>query len=163
MTASSFVRTLFAVAAVLTLAPTARSQSPAWRYDYNAARKEATDKNRPLVIDFVTEHCFWCKKMDAGTFREPAVAALINDRFVPLKIDAEREAILAAKLQIQSYPTVIIASNDGRILTIIEGYVEGPKLIEQLHKALGPKTGAAPDWMARDYQDAEKAIGAGDN
>ena len=125
MTPTSAVRplSLFTLALVqlALLGPAARGQSPAWRYDYNAARREATEKNRPIVIDFVTENCFWCKKLDAGTFREPTIIALMNDRFVPLKIDVDRDPTLAAKLQIRSYPTLIIAANatgppdDGRM------------------------------------------------
>ena len=129
--------------------------------DYNAARKEATDKNRPLLIDFGTENCLWCKKLDASTFRDPTVAELLNSRFVPIRIDAEQNVQLTQSLKIQSFPTLIIAATDGKILTIIEGYIEAPKLLDQLQKALA--TPVAPDWMARDYLDAGKAIGLGDN
>jgi thioredoxin-like negative regulator of GroEL len=164
MTASILVRSSFlSIAAMLVLASASRSQSPEWRTDYAAARTEATAKNKPLIIDFVTENCFWCKKLDSTTFRDPAIVALMNEQFIPLKIDANGDPAMASKLQIQSYPTVIIAAQDGRILTIIEGYVESPKFLEQLQKAVPQKPAPSGDWMARDFQDAEKAIGSGDN
>src|SRR5438552_3978122 len=61
--------------------------TPAWRTDYNAARREATEKKRPLLLDFVTENCFWCKKLDSTTFRDPAIVALLNEQFIPIRID----------------------------------------------------------------------------
>src|SRR5262249_22755360 len=79
-----------------------------WRTDYNGARKEAEEKHRPLLIDFGTQNCFWCKRLDASTFRDPTVCGPLNEKFVPLKIDAEREAQLAQALSIQSYPTVVL-------------------------------------------------------
>src|SRR5262245_30550588 len=81
------------------------AQEVKWRHDYNAARREAVEKNVPLVIDFGTENCFWCKRLDASTFRDTAVVGVMNEKFVPLKIDAEKDAPLAQALQIQSYPT----------------------------------------------------------
>ncbi len=142
-------------------ASTALGQLTPWRRDYNAARKEATEKNRPLLIEFGTENCVWCKKLDASTLSDPTIASLLRSRFIPLKIDAEQNAQMTQALNIQSFPTLIIAANDGRIITIIEGYVEAPKLLEQLQKVLGPS--AALDWMARDYQEASKALALGDN
>src|ERR1700719_2757639 len=127
-------------------ASSALGQNTPWRLDYNAARKEATEKNRPLLIEFGTENCVWCKKLDASTLSDPAIVSLLRSRFVPLKIDAEQNAQMTQALKIQSFPTLIIAANDGRIITFIEGYIEAPKLLEQLQKVLAPIS--APDWMA---------------
>src|SRR5262245_3665361 len=85
------------VMSALVLAACARSapaQELSWRHDYNAARTEAAETGRPIMIDFGTESCFWCKKLDLTTFRDPAVASLLNEQFVALKVDAEREVLL---------------------------------------------------------------------
>jgi thioredoxin-related protein/outer membrane protein assembly factor BamD (BamD/ComL family) len=136
------------------------AQEVQWRQDYNAARKEADDKSRPLILDFGTKNCFWCKKLDASTFHEPAVAALLNDRFIPVKIDAEVESALATSLHITSYPTLVMASPDGKILGTIVGFKEAPEFTEALQRVLA--TLADPTWMTRDYQEASKAIAATD-
>lgn len=141
------------------LLSTARAEEIPWRTDYNAARKEASDKNRPLIIDFGHENCLWCKKLDSTTFQDPAVAKLVSERFVALRVDVMQTPVLAEKLHIQSYPTLVFASADGHILGIKEGYLEAPELVERLQKVLAP---AAPDWMARDYQEAQRAIDKSD-
>ena len=50
------------------------------------AREEALENNKPLLIDVGTDNCHWCKQLDATTFRDPAIAALVNERYVPLKV-----------------------------------------------------------------------------
>ena len=131
-----------------------------WRHDYNAARKEAEQKNRPLVIDFFTDNCFYCKRLDASTFIDPAVVRLMNERFIPLKIDAEREDTLAKSLHIANYPTIVLAAPEGKILDTIVGYREAPQLMESLNRVLAGL--GDPEWMVRDYREATKAIAASD-
>lgn len=143
-----------------------------WRNDYNTARKEAEEKRRPLLLDFGTQNCFWCKRLDASTFRDPAVAGALNDKFVPLKIDAEREAQLAQALNIQSYPTIVLATPDGKILDTVVGFKEAAEFRGILDRALarvptaGPPIVKAapedPEWMGHDYQEAAKAVARSD-
>ena len=75
-----------------------------WRYDYNAARKEAAEKHRPLLLDFGTEHCFWCAKLDTTTFKDAEIARLVNEQFVPLKVEAEKNPLLTQTLQNPELP-----------------------------------------------------------
>jgi thioredoxin-like negative regulator of GroEL len=148
---------LFVSALVLAAcARTAPAQSVQWRADYNAARKEATEKGRPILIDFGTENCMWCKKLDVSTFRDPAVVRQLNDNFVSLKMDADREPTLAQTLRISQYPTLVLAGPDGKIIGVLEGYQDAPQLTEQLQKISAYY--GTPDWMTRDYQEASRAI-----
>ncbi|HJT78615.1 MAG TPA: DUF255 domain-containing protein [Gemmataceae bacterium] len=140
--------------------PTARAQEVQWRQDYPSARKEAVEKNRPLLIDFGTEHCFWCKKLDALVFHEPAIARVLNERFIPLHIDAEREPRLASDLHVESYPTVVLASAEGKILDVQVGFLDAAPFQEKLQRVLNAV--ASPEWMARDYDAAAKAIASSD-
>lgn len=138
----------------------AEAQEVTWRQDYNAARREAQEKNRPLILDFSTQNCFWCAKLDTTTFRDPIVAKLINDRFVPLKVSAEQNPQLTEVLRIQSFPTLVLAAPDGKILGTLEGYLEAAKLHGHLQTAL--EAVSNPEWMSRDYQEAARAVAASD-
>jgi tetratricopeptide (TPR) repeat protein len=131
-----------------------------WRTDYNKARQEAVEKNRPLLIDFGTVDCVWCKKLDSTTLRDPAVVGVLNDRFIPLRIDASKDVPLAEALRIQSFPTCVIAAADGKILATVEGFREAIRFNELLQRVLASLSN--PEWMNRDYQEAVKAIAASD-
>jgi hypothetical protein len=131
-----------------------------WRGEYNAARKEAQEKNLPLIIDFGTASCFWCRKLDDTTFRDPRIVALMNDRFVPLKIDAEKEVHLANILRIESYPTIVLATSDGKIVTYLKGYQDAENFHEVLQRMSGNLQ--APEWMQRDLQSAGQKMQQGE-
>jgi thioredoxin-like negative regulator of GroEL len=137
------------------------AQEVKWRYDYNAARKEAQEKGLPLVLDFGTETCFWCKRLDDTTFRDPAILATLNGQFIPLKIDASRNPALTETLRIQSYPTLILAASDGKILQTLEGYQDPAQFHGKLHEVLTSLNN--PDWMTRDYEEARRAVAASDS
>jgi thioredoxin-related protein len=124
------------VFATAVTASKSQAQEVHWRTDYAAARKEATDSGRPLLFDFGTEQCVWCRKLDMTTFRDPAVARLITDKFVPVKIDAREEAWLTEALRVRSFPTLFLAAPDGIILATREGYVDAAGMTRLLEEAL---------------------------
>jgi thioredoxin-related protein len=146
--------------AMVVCAGSAVAEEVNWRTDYAQARKESEEKNRPLLLDFGTEACFWCKRLDATTFKDPAVVEMLNQRLIPIKIDANKESQLAQSLQISSYPTVIIGAPDGKILGTVIGYKEPAEFASILQRFLA--TSVTPDWMTRDQQEAAKAISSSD-
>lgn len=131
-----------------------------WRTDYNAARKEATEKGLPLLVVVGTDDCFYCRKLDATTFKDAAVGGLLANGFVPLKIDANREPALARALKVTVYPSIVFAGSDGKIHGFVEGYLDADRMAEQLRRVT--TTAGTADWAARDYNEASKAIAAGD-
>ncbi|MBX9626655.1 MAG: thioredoxin family protein [Gemmataceae bacterium] len=154
-------RVLLLVIAAGLVAPSARAaEPPAWRTDYNAARKEAQEKGLPLLVVVGTEQCFYCKKLDATTLRDAGVSSAVAGGFVPLKVDARANPELARALKVQVYPTTVLAGPDGKIHAFIEGFLEPDRFAEHLKRAANAT--ATADWMARDYQEAGKAVGAGD-
>ncbi|MEY4190655.1 MAG: hypothetical protein RIR17_1391 [Planctomycetota bacterium] len=127
-----------------------------WRDDYQAARKEALEKNLPLLIDFHTDSCFWCKQMDMRTFQDTQVQEKLTSQWVTLKVHAKQNSALTAALKIRSFPTMVFAGPEGNILGFLEGFMEAPVLIEQLESFRA--TAITPEWMVADYQEASKAI-----
>ena len=157
---------IFAIVFIgLAVQPASAQAQPAvaglnWRTDYNTARKEAQEKGLPLFIVVGSDNCFYCKKLEASTLRDPRVHAMLNEGFIPLKIDGKQQVALATALKVQSYPTTVLAGPDGKIHAFIEGYLEADRMSEHMKRAAVATV--TTDWMARDYQEASKAIGAGD-
>jgi thioredoxin-related protein len=150
----------FVTAAVLLFATNARAADPVtWRTDYNAARREAAEKGLPIFLVIGTDNCFYCRKLEAGPFRESAIVAQLVHNFIPLKVDANKEPNLARALKVQVYPTMVLASADGKIHAFIEGYLEAERLEDHLKRAITVAT--TTDWAARDYEQAGKALAVG--
>ncbi|HEV3203991.1 MAG TPA: DUF255 domain-containing protein [Gemmataceae bacterium] len=157
---SYFGRSRTGIVVLLLCAFSAQAEPINWRSDYNSARREAMEKGLPLLLDVGTENCFWCKKLDATTFQDSAIVALLKTHFIPLKVDANQNSPLAEALRIQSFPTLILAGPDGKILGTFEGYLESARLKDLLQRTLAGLNN--PEWMARDFKDAELALNAGD-
>ena len=51
------------------------------------AKAKAEDK--PIFLSVGYSTCFWCHVMERESFSDPAVAALMNDEFVNIKVDRE--------------------------------------------------------------------------
>jgi thioredoxin-related protein len=140
--------------------PASAAEPIRWRTDYNTARKEAQDKGLPLLVEVGTEDCYYCRKLETTTFRDPRIASLLASGFVPLRVDANREPALARALKVQVYPTLVLAGADGKIHAFIEGYMEAERLVEHMKRTVANATTA--DWAARDFNEASKSIAAAD-
>ncbi len=130
-----------------------------WRDDYNSSRAEAQKAGRPLLLHFSTEWCPPCKKLEATTFKDEQVQAILNEQFIPVKLDGSRETRLVEAVKVRGYPTLILAGPDGKIVKTVEGYVDAERFRDHLREALAAL--ANPEWMVRAYQDAARAKAAG--
>lgn len=122
----------------------ARAQEVRWRQDYAAARKEAAAAGRPLLLDFGNDGCVWCRKLDATTFRDRGVVALLNERVIPVKVDGTRDEWLARAAGVEAYPTLVLVAADGKVVARHEGYADAAKMTAFLRKAPAPEAAAPP-------------------
>jgi len=51
------------------------------------ARARAEDK--PILLDIGAVWCHWCHVIDRESYENPEIAALINQLFVPVKVDRD--------------------------------------------------------------------------
>jgi len=100
-----FLTTLFA--AVLSSATLA--QGIEFEHDWSKALERAKAENKPLLIDFYTDWCGWCKVQDTTTWTDLNVARYVNNYMVAVKLDAEREGgEVAVRFRPTGYPTVVM-------------------------------------------------------
>jgi len=122
--------------AVLALAAIARAAEPTWFADYAAARKEADAQKKPILVVVGTEQCSYCRKLETTTFKDADVQSFVGDKFIALKIDANRDADLAKALKVAVYPTTVIAGPDGKIYGYLQGYLTAESFQTNAKKAL---------------------------
>src|SRR5512132_2903392 len=50
---------------------------------------QATQENKPILLSIGYSACHWCHVMEHESFEDEETAALINESFVPIKVDRE--------------------------------------------------------------------------
>jgi len=69
-----------------------------WQLWGRETLERARSLNRPLFVSSGYFSCHWCHVMQRESYRDPAVADLLNNYFIPVKIDRELNPALDAHL-----------------------------------------------------------------
>jgi uncharacterized protein YyaL (SSP411 family) len=70
-----------------------------WRPWGEAALAEAKAANKPILLSVGYAACHWCHVMAHESFEDPAIAAQMNDNFIPIKVDREERPDIDAIYQ----------------------------------------------------------------
>lgn len=117
------------------------------------AEEACKKKPKKIFVDVYTSWCGWCKRMDATTFADPAVAAYVSEKYYPVKMNAESQdniifkervykyntARRANELAIQllnsnmSYPTTVYLDEKLNVIQPLEGYLDAAEFSKILH------------------------------
>ena len=91
--------------------------------DLEAALAKAKAEHKVVLVDIYADWCAQCKELDEKTWPDPSVKAWIATNAVAIRIDTDaKRKDLATKLQIRSYPTVLLLDAEGRELRRILGF-----------------------------------------
>ena len=60
-----------------------------WRPWGPEALSEAAAEDKPIMLSVGYSACHWCHVMERESFEDHETAALINESFVPIKVDRE--------------------------------------------------------------------------
>ncbi len=98
-----------------------------WTTDYEAAKKQATDEKKNLLIDFTgSDWCGWCIKLDKEVFSHDEFKTGVKDTLVLVEIDYPRDKskqtplvisqneTLKTKYSIEGYPTILLTDEAGK-------------------------------------------------
>ena len=105
-----------------------------YKYDEGLA-KAAKEKKHPLV-HFYTNTCGWCKRMDRDTFSNKAIIEVMNESYVPIRVNGQSgekvrvdgkeisERQVAGKYGVRGYPATWFLKPSGERIAPRRGYVK---------------------------------------
>ncbi|MCI4650045.1 DUF255 domain-containing protein [Phaeodactylibacter sp.] len=142
------------------------------RWEEAVSHIEQQDKK--VLLHIYTDWCTWCKRMDTITFNASPIASYINDKFYPVRLNAERKASIdykdksytfvedgkrgyhqfAAELLRgrMSFPSVVFMDEQGEVIQSIVGY-KSPEEFERILTYFAEDYYKETPWSAfkRDY------------
>ncbi|MDP6490136.1 MAG: thioredoxin family protein [Kiritimatiellia bacterium] len=127
-----------------------------WMTDFEAAKKLAAEKKRPILADFSgSDWCGWCIKLDKEVFSKKPFKAYAKQNVVlfladfpsrteqPAKLKAQNEK-LAKTYGVRGFPTVLLLDAKAKVIGRTGYQAGGPEAYVKHIKELLAKAKAKP-------------------
>ena len=102
--------------------------------DLAAAKAEAEARDTVIMVEFHTEWCSWCRRLNQETFSDSDVRHHLNS-LVSMRLDAEKEGVeLAEYFEVDSYPTMVFLDSSGYELDRVIGYLPPEKFMARVER-----------------------------
>jgi thiol:disulfide interchange protein len=92
-----------------------------WEQTFEAAMQKARTEGKPIMVNFYTDWCGWCKELDRQVFPDKTVVAE-SANWVSIKINAEKRPDVAGAYGVTGYPTIVFAQSSGKPLDVLAGF-----------------------------------------
>ena len=115
-------------------ASSTREKEIEWHsYDDGMARGKFEKKK--VFLHFTAEWCYYCGIMEKNTFKDPAIISSLNENFIPIKVDFDREAETSDFYHVRGLPDSIFIAEDGHIIDHLPGYIP-PDVLKYILKTI---------------------------
>ncbi|MFR3332328.1 MAG: thioredoxin family protein, partial [Odoribacter splanchnicus] len=112
-------------------------------------------ENTLVFIDFYTSWCGPCKMMMKDVFPQKLVGDYLNERFVCIKLDAEKEGKeLTKRYQVKAYPTFVGVDPDGKEVMRKVGMAQANDFIGEIDRQIDPEK--SPARLKQRYESGER-------
>jgi YHS domain-containing protein/thioredoxin-related protein len=91
-------------------------EAVSWRTNVDAAKVEASQSGKFVLLHFYTSTCGPCKMLDENVFSQAQIGDEIERNYVPVKVNAELAPALAGSYNIERVPTEIVLDNQGNVI-----------------------------------------------
>ncbi len=99
-----------------------------WKgYDEGIAMAKADGKN--IFLYFHADWCKYCHKMDATTFKDKKVIDYLNENYITIRVDADKETKVASKYGVRGMPTSWFLKANSDKLSNMPGFVDAKRLL----------------------------------
>ncbi len=98
-----------------------RIRGNAWKINWYEWNKEAFEKakneNKLVLLSLAGVWCHWCHVMDETTYSDEEVIKLINENFIPIRVDVDERPDISERYNFGGYPTFAFLTSEGDVIT----------------------------------------------
>jgi uncharacterized protein YyaL (SSP411 family) len=87
-----------------------------WRPWSEKAFQEAQVADKPVLLAISAVWCHWCHVMDETSYSDPEVIRLINERYVPIRVDNDERPDVNRRYNMGGWPTTAFLTPNGEIV-----------------------------------------------
>ena len=110
-----------------------------WLQNLDAALQQADKTGKPVLINFYTNWCGFCRQMNQTTFKDKTVRQKLR-AFIPVRINTDKQKKVAAKYSIKSLPTTVILDSKGKVILNSVGYMEPRNFLKAIDAVITTTT-----------------------
>lgn len=107
-------------------------------YDDGIARSQFEKKK--VFLHFTAEWCFYCGVMEKKSFTDPGVISALNENFISIKVDFDREEEISSSYRVVGLPDTVFLAEDGQIIARQPGFIPPDQLKHILNSILTART-----------------------
>lgn len=126
---------LIAALAIGSLVDLAFAGEIKWGNSLSEGLTTAKSQNKPIMVDFYTDWCGWCKKLDKDTYSNSKVQTLA-DKFVCVKVNGDKDKASTSKYGINGYPTIVFLDSTGKEIDRNVGYAGAEEMSQKMQKLI---------------------------
>lgn len=141
---SNYIRCAMPVALSLVICiagVVAASDSINWR-SYEEGMVLGKVEKKKVFLHFYADWCAYCRKMAKDTFQDPAVITYLNENFIPIMVNTDKDQETAAGYGVLGLPFTVFLTEIGEPIVSIPGYIPPDTLLPMLKEVNGLKKGS---------------------
>ena len=109
----------------------ADGEAIAWS-DYTPGMAQARNQDKNVFLYFYAQWCTYCTLLSETTFVDKKVVAILEEHFVSIAVDTDRNKSLAQSWQVKGLPTLWFLTPEGEKISSLPGYVDAPQFYQIL-------------------------------
>lgn len=124
---------------------------------FEQAIETAKTEKKLVFVDFYTDWCGPCKMMAKKVFPQKELGDYMNEKFVSIKLNAEKEGKeLAAAYKVAGYPTFIILDTEKKVVFKKTGGADASEFMAEIERNVNPNM--SPEQMEKRYKAGDRSL-----
>ena len=106
----------------------ASSENIRW-YSYEEGRIRGEAEDKKILLSFYADWCAYCKKMETETFKNPSIQAYLDENFITVRVNSDKETKLAREFEVRGLPTTWFITANGEKIGSRPGFVSAREFL----------------------------------
>jgi len=119
---------------------TMASDSIKW-YSYKEGMVTGRIAKKKVFLHFYANWCGYCKKMAKETFQDPSVVSYLNENYISIRVNFDKEGETASRYGVRGLPSNWFLTQTGERIGNVPGYIPPQALLSMLKEVQLAKSG----------------------